>query len=186
MGRDKALLPWRGETFLTTAIRSLAMSTELVVVVAGKNLENIRPLADAAGAFTIANPAPARGQFSSLQVGLQKVLNRGRDAAMVTLVDRPAPSLITVAKLRTAFEEALLSGKWAVVPEYQGRHGHPIVIAREMITAFLMAPVTSTARDVEHANQERIEYVSVDDPYVVANLNTPEDYAQITAKAFQG
>lgn len=186
MGRDKALLPWRGRTFLDSAIRALTMSTELVIVVAGKNVENIRPLADAAGAFTITNSDPERGQFSSLQTGLQEVLNRGRDAAMITLVDRPAPDRKTVATLRAAFEEAILRGKWAVVPEYEGNHGHPIVIAREMITAFLTAPATSTAREVEHANQERIAYISVDDPLVVANMNTPEDYEKLTIRASQG
>ncbi len=162
------------------------MATELVIVVAGKNVEDIRPLADAAGAFTITNPEPERGQFSSLQVGLQEVLNRGRDAAMITLVDRPAPSLTTITQLRAAFDEAISKGKWAVVPEFEGRHGHPIIVEREMITAFLRAPATATARDVEHANQKRIEYVHVQDPLVVANLNTPEDYAQLTNRASQG
>lgn len=184
MGHDKALLQWRGETFLTSAIRSLAMATELVIVVAGKNIDEIRPLADAAGVFTIANLEPERGQFSSLQVGLREVLNRGRDAAMITLVDRPAPTLTTVAQLRAAFDDAILKRKWAVVPEFDGRHGHPIVIGREMMEAFLKASSTSTARDVEHSNQERIEYVAVDDPLVVANLNTPEDYTQLTSRAF--
>lgn len=186
MGRDKALLEWRGETFLSSAIHTLAMSTELVIVVAGKNIDEIRPLGDAAGAFTVANPEPERGQFSSLQVGLREVLNRGRDAAMITLVDRPAPQLGTVSRLRAAFDEAITRRKWAVVPEYDGRHGHPIVVGREMIEAFLTAPANSTARDVEHSNQERIEYVRVQDPLVVANLNTPEDYNQLKTRACHG
>lgn len=182
MGRDKALLPWRGESFLAAAIESLSLSTELVIVVAGKNALNIEPIADAAGVFTIVNPAPERGQFSSLQVGLQEVLNRGRDAAMVTLVDRPPARRETVAQLRAAFESAILEGKWAVVPEYGGAHGHPIVVSREMITAFLRAEPTATAREVEHANQARIEYVPVLDPLVIVNVDTPEDYERLTVK----
>jgi len=66
--------------------------------------------------------------------------------------------------------------KWAIVPECDGKHGHPIVISREMIEAFLRADESSTARDVEHANQEHIEYVAVQDRNVIANINTPEDY----------
>jgi molybdenum cofactor cytidylyltransferase len=179
MGRDKALLPWRGETFLGAAIDALQMNTELVIVVAGKNLDNVQPIADARGAFTVVNPAPERGQFSSLQIGLQEVLNRGRDAAMITLVDRPIVEQKTITQLQRAFEEAITHGKWAVIPERDGRHGHPIIVAREMITAFLTAPATSTARDVEHANQSKIEYVPVEDPLAVANVDTPEDYARI-------
>jgi molybdenum cofactor cytidylyltransferase len=180
MRRDKALLQWRGETFLSSAIRALGMATELVIVVSGKNVEEIRPLSDAAGAFTVTNPEPERGQFSSLQVGLREVLNRGRDAAMITLVDRPAPAVATVMQLRAAFEDAILREKWAVIPEFDGNHGHPIVVGREMIEAFLTAPPGSTARDVEHSNQQRIEYVRVADPLVLANLNTPEEYSQLT------
>jgi molybdenum cofactor cytidylyltransferase len=182
MGRDKALLPWRGETFLGAAIDAFQMNTELVIVVAGRNVDNVRPIADARGAFTVINAAPERGQFSSLQVGLQEVLNHGRDAAMITLVDRPIVQQKTITQLWLAFLEAIIREKWAVVPEHSGRHGHPIIIEREMITAFLRAQPTMTARDVEHANESRIEYVHVEDPLAVENVDTPEDYARVTTK----
>ncbi len=59
------------------------------MIVAGKNEPVMAPIAYANGASVVMNPDPSRGQFSSLQVGLHEVLNRGRDAAMITLVDRP-------------------------------------------------------------------------------------------------
>ena len=124
------------------------------------------------------NPNPEKGQFSSLQIGLEAVLNRGRDAAIVTLVDRPAPALETVEYLKNEFlnsDEQM----WAAIPECEGKHGHPIVIGREMIEQFLRASAGSTARDVEHANQPRIRYVPVPDPMVVANINTPADFEQL-------
>ena len=178
MGRDKALLPWRDGTFLSAAIRALQPATELVLVVAGANAPALEPIADAYAAFMVVNPEPQRGQFSSLQVGLQEVLNRGRDAAIVTLVDRPAAEPETVQQIKAAFTA---SGEqiWAVVPEFGGKHGHPIVIGREMIEAFLRAPSGSNARDVEHARQDHIRYLPVDDPLVVANVDTPEDFERI-------
>ena len=60
-----------------------------------------------------------------------------------------------------------------------GKHGHPIVLGREMIGALLKAPATSSARDVQHQHREHIEYVEVGDPLVTANVNTPEDYAAL-------
>ena len=66
-----------------------------------------------------------------------------------------------------------------MVPEYNARHGHPVLAGREMIEAWLQAPMESTARDVEHNHQHRIEYLRVDDASVVANINTPEDYAAL-------
>jgi molybdenum cofactor cytidylyltransferase len=180
MGRDKALLPWRDGTFLSATIRALQPLTELVIVVAGTNAPNLEPVVDAHAAFLVVNPHPEQGQFSSLQVGLREVLNRGRDAAIVTLVDRPPAEVETIEYLKPVF---LSSDEqvWAVVPEYQGKHGHPIVIGREMIEAFLRAPVHSSARDVEHANQAHIRYVPISDPLVTANVDTPEDFEKLRA-----
>ena len=203
MGRDKALLPWPpaapesyhpsqniaglsrvaappgAQTFLSAAIELLNPFSELVVVVGGKNFDNIAPVVYAAAASLVTNPHPERGQFSSLQIGLQEVLNRGRDAAIVTLVDRPPCSPETVRDLLSLFREVYEGGKWAVVPEFEGKHGHPIVIGREMIEAFLKAPVASTARDVEHSFQARIHYLTVNDRFVVANVDTPEEYQRL-------
>jgi CTP:molybdopterin cytidylyltransferase MocA len=66
-----------------------------------------------------------------------------------------------------------------VVPQYEGRHGHPIVLAREMMEVFLKAPATANARDIEHQNQEHIEYVDVDELLVTINVNTPEEYVAL-------
>jgi molybdenum cofactor cytidylyltransferase len=178
MGRDKALLPWRDGTFLSSAIRALQPVTDFVIVVAGKNKAEIAPVAYSNAAFLVVNPHPENGQFSSLQRGLEEVLNRGRDAAIVTLVDRPAPPLEVIQKVKNAYL-ASADDIWATVPEYGGRHGHPIVAGREMIEAFLRAPTSSNARDVEHAHQSNILYVPVDEPLVTANVNTEEDYEKL-------
>lgn len=188
MGRDKALLPWppplteerssRGDTFLSAAIDSLLDFSDSVIVVSGKNEENLTPVVYAHNASLVRNPAPERGQFSSLQVGLQEVLNRGRDAAIVTLVDRPPVRRTTLAALHDAFVSAP-ANTWAVVPEYQARHGHPFVIGRELIEIFLKALPTATAREIEHQNQSHILYLPVEDPFCVMNVDTPQDYAAL-------
>ena len=188
MGTDKALLPWppaapgstpTGQTFLSSAIQALHPFSEKVIVVAGKNESNLAPVVYAHGASLIRNPDPDRGQFSSLQVGLHEVLNQGRDAAIVTLVDRPPAKAATLNTLRSAFADAA-AHVWAVVPEYQGKHGHPFLVAREMIEAFLKVPPTATARDVEHQNLSHISYVVVDDPLVTMNVDTPAEYAALS------
>jgi molybdenum cofactor cytidylyltransferase len=189
MGRDKALLPWppvaeesaSKETFLSSAIRSLSESTDFVVIVAGNNEAGLAPVAYASGASVAVNPDPSRGQFSSLQIGLREALNRGRDAAIVTLVDRPPAALTTVQTLREAFEAAE-QNIWAVIPEFSGKHGHPYVAGREMIERFLREPTTSNARDVEHRYQDHIQYLPVSDPFVALNINTPQDYAALVAQ----
>jgi len=182
MGRDKALLPWHGGTFLSAAIRSLAPYTELVVVVAGSNTETLRPVVYANSAFMVENPEPQRGQYSSLRIALSQVLNHGRDAAIITLVDRPAAEGETIAALKQHFLAGVQRTGvplWAVVPEYEGKHGHPFVAGREMIEAFLRAGDVANAREIEHANQQHIAYLRVADPNVVTNIDTPQQYEQL-------
>jgi molybdenum cofactor cytidylyltransferase len=191
MGRDKALLAWPPDvhpskgaagalsgTILSAAIRALSEFCDMVIVVAGNNEAALEPVVYGCGAILVRNPNPERGQFSSLQTGLQEVLSRGRDSAMVTLVDRPPPAAETLSQLAGEFEKKAHS-VWAVVPEYQGKHGHPILIGRELMEAFLRAPATANAREIEHANQQRIVYVAVADAAVAANVDTPEEYAKI-------
>jgi CTP:molybdopterin cytidylyltransferase MocA len=192
MGRDKALLPWppvaegtpAANTFLGAAIDLLQGYSDLVIVVAGKNEAAIEPVVYAHGAFVVVNRQPERGQFSSLQVGVGEVLNRGRDAAFVALIDHPPALPSTVETLRGAF---LNSGPevWAVVPEVRRGgelvHGHPILIGREMIEEFLRAPADATARNVEHRNQQHIRYVPVEDARIAANVDTPQDYERLAS-----
>jgi molybdenum cofactor cytidylyltransferase len=190
MGTDKALLPWPPQmpgqpaamdTFLSASIRSLSLSTDFEVVVAGANAAALAPVVYANGASIVENPDPSRGQFSSLQLGLHEVLNRGRDAAVITLVDRPPVGQATIEILISAFQEAP-PDVWAIVPEFSGKHGHPFIAGRELMEAFLREPVTGNARDVEHRNRGHIRYIAVNDPFVALNVNTPEDYAGLVAK----
>jgi molybdenum cofactor cytidylyltransferase len=188
MGTDKALLPWppatpgsppSGQTFLSAAIQALYPYSDKVIVVVGKNESSVAPVVYAHGASLVRNPDPERGQFSSLQIGLREVLNDGRDAAMVTLVDRPPARAATLHTLRSAFAEAA-NDVWAVVPEHNGKHGHPFLVAREMIEAFLKAPASASARDIEHQNLQHVSYVVVDDPLIAMNVDTPQEYAALS------
>ncbi len=190
MGRDKALLPWppapfdeapaaaaTGETLLSAAIHALQPFTREVVVVAGKNAKALAPIISACGAILAHNPQPEGGQFSSLQIGLRRVVELGYEAVVLTPVDAPPLQKPTLNRLRAAFDAALRARRWAVAPEYNGKHGHPLWAGRALIEAFLQAPVTSNARAVRLAHAQPVEYLPVDDALVGAEMNTPEEYA---------
>lgn len=187
MGQDKALLPWQDTTFLGAQIQALSLHCDMVLVVAGTNADAVKSEVFSRGAFLVVNHHPETGQFSSLRCGLHEVLNRGRDAAFIALVDRPPASAETLHKLAERFRELGWEPerKWAVVPSavdpavMAERHGHPILINREMIEALLLAPDASNAREVTHHFSSRIEYLRVKDPAVIANINTPDEYEHL-------
>ncbi len=191
MGVDKALLPWppqetgptaARQTLLSSGILALQPLTRAVIVVAGRNAESLTPIVEANGATLVRNPNPERGQFSSLQTGLRELLDRAFNAAMITPVDCPPLSASSLDLLRTSFDRALIRGFWAVAPENNGRHGHPLLVNRDLIDSFISAPVTGNAREILHANAQRIEYIPVPDALTKAGLNTPQDYAAYTSK----
>ena len=189
MGRDKALLPWppdnsTGQTHLSAAIAALKPFAESVLVVAGANADRLAPVAAACGVSLAVNPAPERGQFSSLQVGLRAALDRGSNAAMITPVDCPPLRAASLQALHAAFAPALQRGQWAVAPVHNGKSGHPLLAGPELIEAFLRAPVSSNARQVKRACAGQIECVPVPDPFLRADMNTPEQYAATAAQLF--
>lgn len=189
MGRDKALLPWPlgrldsqalpEATLLAASIRALQSITQQIIVVAGKNIDELTPITSAHSAILAHNPAPERGQFSSLQIGLRRVIDLGYDAAALTPVDAPPLHPSTLTLLHAAFEAALAQGLWAIAPEHNGKHGHPLFASRKLIDAFLHADVAGNARAVRQHHAEFIQYLDVDDPLAGAEMNTPQEYAAL-------
>jgi molybdenum cofactor cytidylyltransferase len=209
MGTDKALLPWPPptrvpqvsnlrpgieplssqsaaaplpSTLLSAAILALEPHTQAIVVVAGKNAEVIATTVGARAAYMARNPDPSRGQFSSLQIGLRAALDHGCDAAMITPVDCPPLAPASLALLRESFNRARNGDIWAIAPENNGHHGHPLIVCRELIGIFLDAPVTANARDILHLHADRIVYVQVPDDLSRAGMNTPEEYDSYLGK----
>ena len=118
-----------------------------------------------------------------LQIGLRELLDRGCNAAIITPVDCPPLSAASLERLHQAFLGALTAGFWAVAPEHDGKHGHPLLASRDLIDAFLKAPVTGNAREVLHAHASRVVYVPVPESLAKAGLNTPQDYAALVRVA---
>jgi len=191
MGSDKALLPWppkspSSQTLLAAAIAALEPFTQSILIVAGRNAGALAPIAASAGAKLALNPDPGRGQFSSLRIGLQDVLKRGFEAVIITPVDCPPLSNATLQLLSASYAPAIAAGYWAIAPENDGKHGHPLFAARPLIDAFLQAPSSSNARQVRYAHPNAIQYIPVSDPLVRADMNTPDQYAALAAQIEKG
>jgi molybdenum cofactor cytidylyltransferase len=173
MGYPKALLNYRGETFLDRLIGLFAPYCTPVIVVLGAQAERIRGgmLRPAAAEF-VWNPDYTRGQISSLQCGLA-ALPGDAEAVLLTLVDHPAVSPETVAALAA---EIPAGGTLLRIPRYGERRGHPVAIGRALIPEFLAVPPEGAARDVVRRHVAETEYVDVSDPGILADIDDAEAY----------
>ncbi len=177
MGAPKALLmaPGGSETFLDRFIGILRPHCSPVIVVLGHDADRIRAgLSRQSEAVFVVNRDYAQGQLSSLQTGLGSV---PADAAGVlfTPVDYPMVRPETIARLAAEFGRRAGSSV-LVIPRFQGRSGHPVCAAREIIPEFLRLPAGAQARDVVHQHTARTCYVDVDDSGILRDVDDPEAY----------
>ncbi len=181
MGSPKALLTIDGETFLDHLVAALEAHCAPVLVVLGFHADRIRAgIRRTAGVTFVTNPDPDRGMLSSLQCGLAEVPPAAR-AVLFTPVDYPRIAPGTVAALAAEF--ARHPDAPVIVPTHEGRRGHPVLIHRDLAAEILALPPDAQARDVIRAHRPRTCNVPVDDPGILRDIDTPEEYAVLTAES---
>jgi molybdenum cofactor cytidylyltransferase len=179
MGTPKALLKFQSETFLGRMIRLFSNVSHPVIVVLGHQSSQIRSGIERSGdAIFAVNPDPERGMLSSLQCGL-KVLPTETAAVMFTPVDHPNLQSATLEKLLAQFHA---QHPPVIVPTYDGRHGHPVCIARALADELLALPPAAMASDVIHKYVSQTSYIEVNDPAVTTDVDDPEAYAGLLAQ----
>src|SRR5665213_3032745 len=184
MGSPKALLEYRGETFIQRLVRVLSPVCGRVVVVLGYHAAEIRPGIPGSAVITI-NPAPERGQLSSLQTGLA-ALAADADGFLFTPVDSPAVESETVAHVAEEFrrrDPATL----LVIPRIQTlggpKRGHPVFASRAIADELLALPPTAMASDVIHRHIPQTVYIDVNDPGILTDIDDREAYRRLSEAA---
>ena len=173
MGRNKMLLPFGTSTVIETVVGEVAACEQVrdIVVVTGHERDQLETQLIHAPVRCVFNPAYARAEMlASIQAGL-RALNEGTHAALLVLGDQPRIRRDVVRRLIDAHAPHTL-----VVPSYQMKRGHPILIDRAWWAEVLALPDTATLRDFIRAHEPQIRYVEVETDSVLADLDTPEDY----------
>jgi molybdenum cofactor cytidylyltransferase len=176
MGSPKALLEFRGETFLDRLIRCFTVQCVPVVVVLGHEPELIRAGVRSPGkAEFVLNAEYQLGQFSSLQCALRAV-PADAQGVIFAPVDHPNIEPATVARL-------IESGAPVAIPQYLGRHGHPVLFARTLVPEFLALEPGDQARTVLHRHASETRYIDVSDAGILDDIDDPEAYRRLLASA---
>ncbi|MGH9431145.1 MAG: nucleotidyltransferase family protein [Terriglobia bacterium] len=178
MGQDKALLDYRGKTFLGTIIAHLreAGISEMAVVL-GHHAESIRSAVDLTGIRVVLNQDYQRGQTSSLQAGLAAWDAPGPRAVLLCLVDHPAVGASVIAKILERYRQ---SGAPVVIPVFNGKRGHPVLIGRELFAELRALAVTEGANTVLRQYRSATDFVEVEDPTILMDVDDLGAYRKLT------
>ena len=180
MGGPKALLPWGDATILGAILRTLSRARldGPPAVVVGAHAASVVREAARWSARCLLNERYAAGRFTSIQTAASWALE-GHDASgperalLLWPVDCPG---VRGATVRALLALASRAPEENLVPVFRGRGGHPIVLCPRFLKAIVQAPPDSNLRDLLASGPVPRRPVEVDDPAILHNLNTREDY----------
>jgi molybdenum cofactor cytidylyltransferase len=177
MGRPKQLLDWGGRP-LVRHVASMALESRLdrVLVVISPAIPGLAAALDGLPLTLVEQPDPARGQGSSLALGVA-ALPAGTQAAMILLGDQP---LIDAAVINRLLEAARASERTIVAPLIAGRRANPVLFKARWLPALAALAGNQGARQIIAANQDELLLVPL--AASAADIDTEEDYQRLRDK----
>lgn len=172
-GGGKLLAPYKGAPLLHRALAAaFAAPVRAVTMVTGADAE---PVAAAARAFAhpprcIHAADHAEGMAASLRAGIAG-LPEDVNAVFLFLGDMPDVPHDALESLAVAVR----GGALAAAPTFEGRRGHPVVLARALFPALLRLTGDQGARSVLAGLGDRLALVSAPDDGVLFDVDAPDD-----------
>lgn len=168
MGCWKMMLPFGDETLLDACLSNALTACERVILVAGTcGQELIERYSANPRIATVINPAAETGLFSSIQCGLRQV---ERPHVFITHGDMP---LLTADIFTTLWEAR---SAMAILPTYQGKNGHPVLLPQIMAQQMANSPPQDSARQWLMRAPHR--FLPVHNANILLDIDTPEQYRQ--------
>lgn len=171
MGRPKALLGWGGKPLIAYQVEQLREAgADEVIVVLGHRTDEIHRLLATVPCRVMSNPAYHAGRASSLRIGARAV-NRDADAIVVVNVDQPRP-----AEFYRLLIAAHQPDSSATRPEFEGHHGHPIIVSGRLRPEMMDASEEELGLlgVLRRHLSEIASFPSSD--LCLLDVNTPQDY----------
>ncbi|MBE9517019.1 MAG: nucleotidyltransferase family protein [Bacteroidetes bacterium] len=177
MGSQKLLLPFGQNTIIGTVIDNvLNSSVENVMVVLGANQEKVR---DAIGNLPVRfcyNKEHEKGMLSSIICGIRD-LPQEAVAALIFLGDQPGIPPAVTNKVIDAYMEELVG---IVIPVHNHRRGHPLLVDMKYRKEIEHLDLEEGLRALRHHFPDDVMEVEVDEPGILVDIDTREDYKNAT------
>jgi CTP:molybdopterin cytidylyltransferase MocA len=182
MGAFKPLLPFGGVTVVEACVGSLraAGAFEVVVVVGHRGEEVRAALADAPGVRFAVNDAAESEMGVSVARGVE-ALSREAEATLIALVDHPA---VPAEETRKLIEARRRTGARLVVPEWEGRGGHPVLVDLAYREELLTLVPEKGLRALFDARRAEVLRLPAGSPYVTRDVDTRDEYLALHTEVF--
>jgi molybdenum cofactor cytidylyltransferase len=181
MGAFKPLLPFGGRTVAEACVENLlAGGVGEVVVVLGHRGEEVRRQLSRLPVRFAVNADASSEMGASIARGVEQ-LSAEAEAVFIALVDQPAVPPEVVGFLNVA---ALRTGARLVVPEYEGRGGHPVRIDLGFREELMNLDRQRGLRALFDAHREEVLRVPVTSPYVARDMDRWDDYVALHREVF--
>jgi molybdenum cofactor cytidylyltransferase len=167
-GSDKRLALLRdGRSVLQHALEPLSAVCDSVLLVLGADDEEAVFLARFAGVQVFRSPRSRAGMGFSLADAAGEL--GAADACLVSLADKPFVRLETLQRVREA-----LRGHALVVPTLGGEWGHPVGFGRAFFPLLRGLGGDRGARALIEQERDNACFVEIDDPGILADIDTPQ------------
>ena len=173
----KQLLPWRGTTLLGWVVRQVELSPlDEVVVMVGHQAEEIRHSVTPHRARFVEAHGFREGCTASIRAGLE-ALDAKAQAVVLILGDQPEIDSEIIATVVEGWRHLQAP---AVRTSYRGHAGHPMLFAQALFGQLKALHGDKGVWKLLEAHPEWVREIAIDRP-PPSNINTWEDYVQITA-----
>jgi molybdenum cofactor cytidylyltransferase len=181
MGAFKPLLPFGNKTVIECCIDYLRQGgVETIVVVLGHRAEEVRQTFKNLPITFALNPEPDSEMGASIAAGVRE-LPASAEATLIALSDHPAVSASVVSTLIERWK----NGARLVVPTWQNRGGHPVLVDLSFKPELLNLSSTGGLKAFLAAHPQEVERVPVGSPFIARDMDTWDDY-QALHREFTG
>jgi molybdenum cofactor cytidylyltransferase len=179
-GTQKLLAPLHGRPLVLHALSALQPAVDSLIAVVGPDSDELAALLRQAGACVVVCDEAALGMGHSLACGARHAPTDAN--LLIALGDMPA---VTTASIRL-IGAALADGAGIAVPVHAGRRGHPVGFAARFAPLLCGLTKDQGARTVLLAHADTVQEIAVDDPGVLADVDTPLDLQRLAEHSKSG
>jgi len=179
-GGFKPLLKWGNRTVISECINQMRNSQLAdIFVVLGHRHSEIRPRLAGMGVQFAINDEYQKGMLTSVKTGLA-MLSPNSEAFLIGLVDQPGVSSAVIDTLIEAYDRG---DKDIVVPTFECKRGHPVIIGSKYIDNIMQLDDEAEgglgAFITAHEND--LLTVNVPSSAVIEDIDTPGDYERLSS-----